>query len=346
MSSVHAFFGFPETGRNVAASNGAGRGHMPSRNTPDHNASEETQHVASDAGDTFSPESDGLEAQLVHEGHQEQPLLVEDGSIRIDIEEPRPSGDGAVKDPLADIMEAWTGISGALPEEEADGSILDGETARRATATGIEAAREAPGSPTMTRMSFVGVEEPAPIPKDIPLQATMGTDGPVVEGAESSQQIHLQTAARDSTAIAEHSLANRLPAQQGTAAIQQVAEALVRMQGDRLEIALSPEELGRLRLVLSRQNGAPHILVWAERPEVLELMRRNADLLLEYFGEEGTGSPSLTFTSDGPQDEANPSQASESPEEHSDPPRIVTAVTASADGFGRLGGDRRIDIRV
>lgn len=79
--------------------------------------------------------------------------------------------------------------------------------------------------------------------------------------------------------------------------VQQMAEAIVSTRGDQIEIALSPEELGRVRLIMSGPDRA-HITVWAERPETLDLVRRNADLLTQHLAEAGVDTGSLDFRQD------------------------------------------------
>ncbi|WP_157935909.1 flagellar hook-length control protein FliK [Paracoccus zhejiangensis] len=76
---------------------------------------------------------------------------------------------------------------------------------------------------------------------------------------------------------------------------RQVGEAALRMQDDRIEIALSPEELGSVRLVLSRGEAGAALTVWVERPEVLEMLRRHADLLMGDLRNSGLGEASLSF---------------------------------------------------
>ena len=45
-----------------------------------------------------------------------------------------------------------------------------------------------------------------------------------------------------------------------------------------VEVKLSPEELGRVRLSMTTAETGMTVLVTAERPETLDLIRRNIDL--------------------------------------------------------------------
>ena len=80
---------------------------------------------------------------------------------------------------------------------------------------------------------------------------------------------------------------------------QQIAEAVVTAREDRIEVVLAPEELGRIRMVMSGPEHNPHVLIWAERPEVLDQLRRNASFLQECFGDAGMAGASFEFQGDG-----------------------------------------------
>jgi flagellar hook-length control protein FliK len=72
----------------------------------------------------------------------------------------------------------------------------------------------------------------------------------------------------------------------------QISAAVAR-GGDRpIDLTLNPAELGRVRISLSTGDGAMMVSVLAERPETLDLMRRNIDMLAQEMrdiGYDGTG---------------------------------------------------------
>ncbi|WP_165759838.1 flagellar hook-length control protein FliK [Falsiruegeria litorea] len=78
---------------------------------------------------------------------------------------------------------------------------------------------------------------------------------------------------------------------------QLAAQANARSQGT-VDIALNPEELGRVRMAIAAGESTVAISIVAERPETLELMRRHADLLIEEFRNLGYGDIEFEF-SDG-----------------------------------------------
>lgn len=64
---------------------------------------------------------------------------------------------------------------------------------------------------------------------------------------------------------------------------RQMAEALQKLPDKPVELALSPEELGRVKLSISAAETAITVNVLAERPETLELMRRHIEQLAREF---------------------------------------------------------------
>ncbi|MFL2778838.1 MAG: flagellar hook-length control protein FliK [Paracoccus marcusii] len=122
--------------------------------------------------------------------------------------------------------------------------------------------------------------------------------------------------------------------------LQQVTDALVSTRGDRTEIALSPEELGRIRLVMSGPDRG-QITIWAERPETLDLVRRNADLLTQQLADAGVSAGSLDFRRDDRSD-SQPAQGRASDNDDiplsAAPLRVRMSPTALS--------DRRLDIRL
>lgn len=82
------------------------------------------------------------------------------------------------------------------------------------------------------------------------------------------------------------------------------------------EIALDPPKLGRVRMVLSQMDtGLISMTVIADRPETLDLLRRNADLLAQEFAQSGLAGSEFSFQ-DGGQGKA----AEQSDLQHTDAP--------------------------
>ncbi len=78
-------------------------------------------------------------------------------------------------------------------------------------------------------------------------------------------------------------------------AIQHIAETLRKGSDRQLEIALNPAELGRVRMMLSTTEAGIVVAINAERPETLDLMRRNASDLGDTLRDLGYEDVAFSF---------------------------------------------------
>lgn len=76
-----------------------------------------------------------------------------------------------------------------------------------------------------------------------------------------------------------------------------MAETLIRNAGRPVEIALSPEELGRVRMALNPSEIGITVTISADRPETQDLIRRHAEQLAADL--RGLGYESVTFSFSG-----------------------------------------------
>ncbi len=90
----------------------------------------------------------------------------------------------------------------------------------------------------------------------------------------------------------------------------QMAVAISAQPGQTTEIALSPKELGRVRLSIVAVDGAITLAVLAERPETADLMRRHIDVLAQEFKSLGYDDIAFSFADDS---QAEPEDKSEKP---------------------------------
>lgn len=82
----------------------------------------------------------------------------------------------------------------------------------------------------------------------------------------------------------------------------QIAAAVTNHPNKTTEIALNPEELGRVRLSMTTVDGALTLHVVAERPETQDLLRRHIDVLAQEFRDLGYDTVSFSFEQDGQAD--------------------------------------------
>jgi len=128
-------------------------------------------------------------------------------------------------------------------------------------------------------------------------------------------------------------------------AVWQIASA-VQAGGERsFDLSLNPAELGKVRISLTAGESGMTVIIQADRPETLDLLRRHADSLGQDFRDMGYGSTSFTFE-DGSQTPRNGGQdsvngdvaASGVPGEPTVPETNETGHAATAPG--------RVDIRL
>ncbi len=81
--------------------------------------------------------------------------------------------------------------------------------------------------------------------------------------------------------------------------IQLIAQAASVLQDRPVELTLNPEELGRVRMTLRSIDGAMAVTITVERPETLDLLRRNIDLLGDQLRDIGYEKLSFEFAGQG-----------------------------------------------
>ncbi len=115
-------------------------------------------------------------------------------------------------------------------------------------------------------------------------------------GSSTLADVSAITASPDTgqTPRAEHrtaSVTHTLPLGLG----QRLAETVAQFPDRPVEVTLSPEELGRVRMSLTTHDGALTMNVVADRPETLDLLRRNIDQLAQDFRDLGFRDLSFSF---------------------------------------------------
>ncbi|WP_188127724.1 flagellar hook-length control protein FliK [Ruegeria intermedia] len=77
----------------------------------------------------------------------------------------------------------------------------------------------------------------------------------------------------------------------------QISASVAARAGGGIELQLNPEELGRISITMMGREDGIHLVISAERPETLDLMRRHISLLSTEFQQLGYGG--LDFDSNG-----------------------------------------------
>lgn len=87
--------------------------------------------------------------------------------------------------------------------------------------------------------------------------------------------------------------------------VEQLNLAVSKRTNGALEIQLDPVELGKVRLQISPTEMGQRIIVTADRPEILDLLRKNEDVLAAEFAEQGFENSNLQFEQNSTDDDAN-----------------------------------------
>lgn len=129
----------------------------------------------------------------------------------------------------------------------------------------------------------------------------------------------------------------------------QLAETVRAMPDRAVDIALSPEELGRVRLSITTTEGGVTLHVLAERPETLELMRRHADQLARDLAGLGFASIDLAFGQGRDPGDRDGDRSSADSRARSDRPADGAAAAdpaAAVRNHITLGPNGGLDIRI
>lgn len=84
----------------------------------------------------------------------------------------------------------------------------------------------------------------------------------------------------------------------------QMAVAVMHNGPGTTEIMLSPEELGRVRMVVTAQDMAISVVIHADRPETSDLLRRHIETLAQEFKGMGFETANFTFAGGGQEQKA------------------------------------------
>lgn len=116
---------------------------------------------------------------------------------------------------------------------------------------------------------------------------------PEVEDIQATREAPTFSAARDSgpsvqamTATARTETARAIASQMATA-------INARPHSGAIEVALNPDELGRVSIILNGRDDGFHLTISAERPETLDMMRRHLSVLEAEFQNFGLGDLSF-----------------------------------------------------
>ena len=198
-------------------------------------------------------------------------------------------------------------------------------------------------APTLTTVVANGPKMPQPLshaPATAPTDSAAPLFPPADVGQAADSPTRLLGLAEAKTASPEaHFFARHVPSPAGQAA-QSIVSAAQNDATRITELTLAPEELGKLRFEIATQDDRLTVRLYAERPETLDLLRRQSDVLLAELRQAGYAQSSLSFGS-WDQNRSGPSDAKDQPaftEPEGTQTLTLQAVSTAAPhlGSGRL----------
>lgn len=196
----------------------------------------------------------------------------------------------------------------------------------------------ADGRATVTANTGGIVTQPPAAPID-PIAMQTDRNAFVEDAAQAPRDMEI---ARAETGRADHPARTELARTVGT----QVVEAVRHGPAGSIDVALNPEELGRVRLNLMSQDGVLNVTILAERPETHDLLRRNISMLQADFRALGYADVAFDFGPGGDR----PGRPSDSmpdvaPRDASDT-IVITAAEAAAETPRTTAAATRLDLRL
>lgn len=149
-------------------------------------------------------------------------------------------------------------------------------------------------------------KDPGPRPVIGPMPTTLEggspVAGPTTDGT-APQDLSAAAVVPAAVAVLPDTNAAAQPARSAAAAeyhrlqpqIMPVLVAQLGQEGSRVEVVLSPQDLGRLHFDIRHSGDEIRILVSAERPETLDTLRRHADQILQDLRQAGFAGAGLGF---------------------------------------------------
>ncbi|WP_170431275.1 flagellar hook-length control protein FliK [Ruegeria arenilitoris] len=189
-------------------------------------------------------------------------------------------------------------------------------------------------APTFVQMQLLATEKTSLQAETQPV--------PEIEDIQTARETTTLSAARDS-GPAMQAMTATARAETARAIASQMATAInVRSHSGTIEVALNPEELGRVSIVLNGRDDGLHLTISAERPETLDMMRRHLSVLEAEFQNFGLGDLSfdLGTSADAQHDDSDGGEGNE----FSTPQPEHVAETGPA--RPKIAPDGRIDMRL
>lgn len=213
------------------------------------------------------------------------------------------------------------GQTAALPERQA---LPDPRAAAPTAAAPTPPAQDAPPGPEDDRPTA-----PATVPSDT-ISGTQPASSTALQAGDQPAPLADTGADRGPQRIAPPVQAS--PPDLPRHNLADIARVSVQYPHRQVELILSPDELGAVRMTLANTDAGTTMAIVADRPETLDLLRRNIDILAQDFRNLGLGDVSFSFSGGTDRSAAGrnflPQDDAEPPDQAAVPTMPATAVSA------------------
>lgn len=248
----------------------------------------------------------------------------------------------SLTNPSSDSGNAKATLNEPFPLVDAGGRSNASNAAAPVDTSGPGAANRLHGdiSHPATSLSKLSAPLAAPVPADQNLAFQGLSPDLGLEGQEQrTVQVLIHVPATASVPTTQIQQVHALPAYQQTA--QQIIDAARGKVPATTEVILAPEELGRLRFEIATLDDRLTVRLFIERPDTLDLMKRQSDQLLAELRQAGFSQANLSFSGWAQGQSGAPwSQAADTPrpahDASSDAPSAPTGVPGQLSPTGRL----------
>ncbi|MGR3494784.1 flagellar hook-length control protein FliK [Citreimonas sp.] len=235
---------------------------------------------------------------------------------------PQPTLTGAGADPAAISKKVESLIKLAETAAEPDVKAPDAATAAARTIAG---AAQAISQPVGAFASAVAPQAVIAAGVTHPSILDAGDEGDAPEFGSLGGTTELRTGGAQPTVFAAPSRTD------AAAVVRQISDAMPRAGNGTIEIRLSPEELGHVRLQMVPGESGMIVHIQAERSETLDLLRRHVDQLARDLAESGHDASGFTFAEGRDGDASGGNASGDGPAGRAVPGAPVTPATAEAE---------------
>jgi flagellar hook-length control protein FliK len=187
-----------------------------------------------------------------------------------------------------------------------------------------------------------GPDTAPPSPRAIEMSVPRAAEAaqPITPAVDPAPTVSVASSGSQAAAPVQGTASANAMAPAAATVVEQLTVAVKQSHDGRVELTLSPAELGRVRMTLLTGEIGITVAIRADRDDTLDLFRRNSEALAQEFRQMGYGSVGFEFSSGG---------RSGQPQDHDDETDVIAEAEPASrlpDGILRLTGLGSLDIRL